>query len=381
MLQKTAKAPLKRDSNIELFRIIAMFFIVAHHYVVNSGLNTATGPIWQDPLSAKSLFLLTWGAFGKIGINCFVMITGYFMCRSTISAKKFAKLLFELMFYRIVIYSLFLISGYSSFSLRSLVDCLIPFTSVATNFTGTYILFFLSIPFLNILVHNLTEKQHLRLIALCAFIYVFFGTIPTFSVTMNYVSWYMVVFFTASYLRLYPKALFSNVKFWAIAFAACVILCCGSVMVGAWIGVLTGIKSAHFFVADSNNLLAYLTGISSFMFFKNIRIRPSAIINTISSTTFGILMIHANSDTMRKWLWEDVLHATAMYHSDWMYLHAIVGTLVVFTACALIHLAVVYVFERPFFSIWDKHFNKISDAYERWEAKLCRKWRIGEKKS
>lgn len=28
----------KRDSNIELFRIITMLVIVAHHFVVNSGL-------------------------------------------------------------------------------------------------------------------------------------------------------------------------------------------------------------------------------------------------------------------------------------------------------------------------------------------------------
>ncbi len=34
--QKTSRA--MRDSNIELFRIITMIMIVAHHYVVNSGL-------------------------------------------------------------------------------------------------------------------------------------------------------------------------------------------------------------------------------------------------------------------------------------------------------------------------------------------------------
>lgn len=34
--QKTSR--VMRDSNIELFRIITMIMIVAHHYVVNSGL-------------------------------------------------------------------------------------------------------------------------------------------------------------------------------------------------------------------------------------------------------------------------------------------------------------------------------------------------------
>ena len=64
--------PKKRDSNLELFRIITMLLIVAHHYVVNSGLTAANGPIQADPLSGRSIFLLLFGAWGKTGINCFV---------------------------------------------------------------------------------------------------------------------------------------------------------------------------------------------------------------------------------------------------------------------------------------------------------------------
>ena len=41
-----------RNSNLELFRIITMLFIVAHHYVVNSGLTSADGPIYADPMSS-----------------------------------------------------------------------------------------------------------------------------------------------------------------------------------------------------------------------------------------------------------------------------------------------------------------------------------------
>ncbi len=68
-----------RDSNLELFRIITMLLIVAHHYVVNSGLTAPDGPIFAEPLSSDSLYLLLIGAWGKIGINCFVLITGYFI--------------------------------------------------------------------------------------------------------------------------------------------------------------------------------------------------------------------------------------------------------------------------------------------------------------
>ena len=75
----------RRSSNLELFRIITMLLIVAHHYVVNSGLTATDGPIFSNLLSWKSIFLLLFGAWGKTGINYFVLITGYFMCKSNIT--------------------------------------------------------------------------------------------------------------------------------------------------------------------------------------------------------------------------------------------------------------------------------------------------------
>ncbi len=79
-------------SNLELYRIIVMLLIVAHHYVVNSGLMEV---MMSQPTSGKSIFLSLFGMWGKTGINCFVLITGYFMCRSEITLRKFLKLLLE----------------------------------------------------------------------------------------------------------------------------------------------------------------------------------------------------------------------------------------------------------------------------------------------
>ena len=53
------KVAKQRDSSIELFRIITMFMIVAHHYIVNSGV---IGEITQaNVLSINGLFSLLWG--------------------------------------------------------------------------------------------------------------------------------------------------------------------------------------------------------------------------------------------------------------------------------------------------------------------------------
>ncbi len=204
-----------RKSNLELFRILTMLFIIAHHYVVNSGLAATTGPILANPLSWRSLFLLVFGAFGKTGINCFLLITGYFMCKSQITAKKFFKLFFEVIFYKILIWLIFILTGYEAFSLKGLLGTLWPIRSIASNFTGCYLIFFLFIPFINKLIHSLTELQHIALLALCLFAYTVIGSIPGFAVTMNYVSWFMVLYLIGAYIRMYHKKYFPTPLFGA----------------------------------------------------------------------------------------------------------------------------------------------------------------------
>ena len=136
----TSALPVKkRDSNLELYRIIVMFLIVAHHYVVCSGLTAADGPIYLAYFSWRTLFLLLFGAWGKTGINCFVLITGYFMCQSQITVRKFAKLFFEVMFYRIIIYAIFLLTTYEPFSIKTLAITLIPVSKIADNFTSCFL--------------------------------------------------------------------------------------------------------------------------------------------------------------------------------------------------------------------------------------------------
>lgn len=103
-----------------------------------------------------------------------------------------------------------------------------------------------------------------------------------------------------------------------------------------------------FFVSDSNKLLAFLVSVSTFMFFKNIHIRQSKLINTIASCTFGVLLIHANSDAMRQWLWKDTCNNVGMFHSGMIYIHALCVPIVVFIVCVTIDYYRQQFIERPY---------------------------------
>lgn len=373
----SSSKPKQRNTNLELFRVITMLLIIAHHYVVNSGLTSAGSPILANPLFKRSLFLLLLGAWGKTGINCFVLITGYFMCKSRISAKKFFKLYLEILFYFFVINSVFWATGYSTIHWKEALSMLFPICYIADGFGSAYLLFFLCIPFLNALLRSMTQRMHAYLLLLLFCLYVIPGTVRFLCIlNMNYVSWFIALYFLAAYVRMYPNQLFENVKFWGISSLVCIGLSALSVVACTWLGVRSDSFMPYYFVADSNTFLALATGFSTFLFFKNLKIPYIPLINKLASTCFGVLCIHANSNAMRRWLWVDVLHNVDVYYKPWMPVHAIGSTLAIFLICAGIDLLRQKYLEEPFFRFWDSHWESFTEKYAALERKLFQKLNI-----
>lgn len=278
------------------------------------------------------------GIWGKTGINCFVLITGYFMCTMEITGKKFWKLVGTRYFYAVVIWCIFFLTGYEEFSAMGFLKMLLPVFEVASNFTTCYFLFYLLLPFLNKLVHVLTEKEHFCLGAWCFGIYVVLPSFIKINVVFNYITWFCILYVFASYIRLYPKKWFEDTKVTGVLVLISLGLSWGSVIVLAFVSRFVGkdIGLAYFLVSDSNKILALTTGISTFLFFKSLKIGYSKGINTVASATFGVLMIHAGSDAMRRWLWKDVCNNVGAYENGNVIAHAVVCVAIVYTLCTVI---------------------------------------------
>ena len=353
----------KRESGIELFRILTMLVIVAHHYVVNSGLLPLI--LESQTFSFQNVFLLIFGWGGKTGINCFVIITGYFMCTSKITLKKFLKLVLEVEFYKITIYVIFLLTGYKNFSIKSMIDVVLPVTSVSRGFTSAYIVFFLFIPFLNILLNGMNKKQHICLITLCIIVYTILPTLGI-AVTYNYVLWFSIIYFIGAYLRLYPEIWFNSKRIWGSFAIASVLISWASVILLPVVAKVLGIGQsssnyAYYLVSDSNKPLALLTAVCAFMYFKNCGLKYSRIINAVSASAFGVLLIHASSSSMITWLWKDTLKNVAFYNSNMIYLHAIASVLGIYIVCTIIDALRIKYLEKPLFKQYDKLYNLFSE--------------------
>lgn len=347
-----------RSSNLELYRIIVMLLIVAHHSIVNSGVMELMA---EDPLSLKSTFAYLFGMWGKTGINCFVMITGYFMCTSRISLRKWLKLVLEIVFYNIVISSIFWLTSYESFSWKGLYVALMPVKNMTSDFISAFVVFYLCIPFLNKLVHALSQKEHLLLIALSLLIYTLPLFLPLTKIRLVYVTWFCVVFFIASYIRLYPASIprSSSATYWRNITLSLIGLALVSSVAFVYCLPQHRVSYATQLVSDSNAILAIAVAVSSFLWFKNLKIKQSRLINTIAASCFGVLLIHANSDTMRQWLWRDIANVPNLFGGGQFALKITLIVLVVYVVCTIVDFIRIQYIEKPVFKMLD---NKLANC-------------------
>lgn len=316
-----------------------MFMIVAHHYVCNSPLFQA---IDSSALNASSLSLYLFGAWGKTGINCFVLITGYFMCKSSISKKKLLKLYLQITFYAVAIYIIFGFTGHENFNIKTFFSRLIPVKSITNNFVGCFILFYLFIPFLNIFLKHITKRQHEYLLFLLVAIYSLLPTFTSIEVRTNYVEWFIVIYFIAAYMRFYGEEFKISHRQWGFLSLASLIISSLSVvgLLYAWkLGYLS-VKGPYFLITDSNKLLALITAVATFMWFKDIKLKYLPFINIVGASTFGVLLIHANSSAMRQWLWGELVQPQNQFSSSWLMTigYAFVTVLIIFTVCSLVEI-------------------------------------------
>ena len=158
---------------------------------------------------------------------------------------------------------------------------------------------------------------------------------------------------------------------WGILSLFSILLCVISVFACAMIN-----KSPYFFVVDSNTILAVLTAICSFLFFKNLKIKNSKFINTISASTFGVLLIHSNSTAMRTWLWKNLLKTTDFYSSKFLIVHAFGSVIGIFAVCVFIDFLRIKFIETPLFKKWDLYWDNTLNKYFHFENKLLKKLNV-----
>lgn len=307
-----------RQSNFELLRIICMLLIVGHHIAMH-------GNYPAEQTIAANVYVVRFFAIGgKLGVNLFVLISGYFMVNSKFRINKLLRLFAQIWFYSILIFALLLILGKVEYSHGLLLNAIFPVSTNAWWFITTYVILYCLSPFLNILIKHCPQKWHLFLIIFL----VVLQCAMQFAFRQWYISnvgWFVTLYLIAAYIRLYPHKLFDSNKIaLPISLSSFVIIAVFNMLwkINLW---------------DMTNIVCLVWSVATFCAFKNFRIPNNKVINTVAKTTLGIYLIHDHG-LIRGLLWNELLKSTYHYQQNTFVCYAAVAVLTVFAACMIIDL-------------------------------------------
>lgn len=335
-----------RQSNFELLRIVAMLLIVLHHYCVNSGLTDFVNADIVSHNYHVNMFLTEFMSFGgKVGVNVFFMISGYFMISRNMKWNKVWKLLAEVIFYNIIIYiCLSFFAGYHYGHLETL-EVFVPFVfDISNSFVGSYLLVYILSPVINQWMNSLSKKQWQFALMILLSYFTLLGSLPTNPSLWNYFGWGITMYILGGYIAKFNLFNERNVN-WGGCFVLSLIVMWGSEIVLTLIS--NKLLSWNFVIGESHKITVLFCAITIFMMFKNLKISHSNIINTIAASCFGVFLIHANCSQMRDFVWRQISPNIAMYSSHLFFLHMIVKVFCVYIICTVIDYARIHILEKP----------------------------------
>lgn len=353
----------QRNSNIELLRIIAMLMIVAYHYSIYSFYA-------EDLYSSRSKYFIDLiGNYGKTGVDLFVMISGYYLAKQEFSLKRLLKIAGQLWFYSLFTLAIAVFAfGYSA-DRGILRLSVFPITSGYYWFASYYVLLLLLSPLLNRFAASI-GKDKLRLsILLLLFLY---SVLPTFfrvHLFFNEQCWFVTLYLTAAYLRLYGSSGPSEKKrgIWrALAWGACIpAFAWACTFVGSRTGNVSILELSARLGTDSS-FFGYMFALELLRYFLSKEPACIPAVNTLGRATFGVYLFHESilaRDVLRIWF---VVLDPALYVSSPLLPVQALGTI------AMVYLAgtaVDLLRQATLGKLWDKAADWLSPKLEQFGRK------------
>ncbi len=315
-----------RDSNLELLRIISMFLIVLAH----AGIHGVGGD------SCGGLFRFA----GPVGVDCFVMIGGFYMVNKKITLRRMLRLWVLLFTWSSLLYVLLCCVNPSPKLLApvSIKCAFLPFVSNTYWFVTTYILLMLLSPFLNHYLRSLSRDGAVRFMLVASASLVILPSIFHATNCAGALGFFAVLYSLAGCIRLHVD--FTKVRPGGWLMVALAILTVVEV------AQMLSIQSAGTSFSGLMGVVAKLVcsravymAMAACLLVGCAACRMGTVrwINIAASCTFAIYLIHDNP-FVRPVLWKGLLHAEAWADSPWALLFCAGAAVLVYVACSLVEL-------------------------------------------
>lgn len=294
----------KRDANLDLLRIFSMLLIIFLHSIDHSGVLEQA----EHSSTAMYFYVRFTYALCQICVNCYVMLSGYYLVNSTFRLQKLVALWMETVFYAFTLKLLFMVTGQEHLSILSLISCFFPILTGRYWFITIYVGLYLVSPFLNKLIHAMSKKEH-TVLNICLFVlFSLWSSIHPAIAGMNSgggwgLAWFVVLYLAAAWFRLYYMPKHKPALLFGAFFLIPLLIAAGQLAANAaGIGVLQKIIG-NWFRYDSAP--AHLMTMALFAAFLNLKIkneRASKAICSVAPLTLGVYLIHDHTN-VSPWLW------------------------------------------------------------------------------
>lgn len=339
-----------RESNIELLRIVTMYIILAHHYVVHGVMRDYS--VWAGGGSAVnkifSAFLIPGG---QVGVAVFFMISGYFLIQKTeVNFSGLLKIILECVFYGWLTLGIFIVAfllGYRipGIEIKELIYLVVrsfflPATSGLWWFVSAYILLILLSPIVNNILNRFSNKGLFVILAVQWVLYYVIGSLGS-----AYFDLYKAIFFYsvgACYHIVKIRSKVQSRKFLPIIcliIGWCIAAMCGYEQATASLQEgLSGDLKVKLFALIQLAIATPICSLSLLDLFDNMKVKPSKTINRIASTTFGIYLFH-DADLISNLLWNKWLKVdTLQYSSRFFIVYCVLTVVIVFSLLSCLDL-------------------------------------------
>lgn len=295
-----------RNSSFELMRIVSMIFIVIGHTLSWGGVTDSANDFLK-------LIIYIIYALIVVHVNSFVLLTGYYQVQSKFKIKKVINILILMLFYRIFCLIIAINLDWIQYvGIKDLILKILPLSNFSYWYLNVYIVLYLISPYLNVFVNNTSKKKY-GILLIILFIFCSIITRTTMQEFIANEDGYSLIHFIFMYLVGWYLRKYDGTINFKVLNKKITTMDKSSIFLIIYF-IIGIIKFLFNYLGINNNILpefvnirlnysfdrliyddplVILQSISYFLFFKNLKIKSSAI-NTLSLATNEVYLFHMN---------------------------------------------------------------------------------------
>lgn len=338
-----------RESNFELLRIVCMIMIIMVHTLGHGG------ALSNINVGSTNFYVGNFlEAISIVAVNCYLLVSGFFGVNSKYKVSKVINIYLQVIFYSIVISSLFWIYRIEYIEIKSLIKTIFPIISDTWWFITKYLFLYILSPYINKLVKSLSFKEYNRLLILLTGIFVGLSSIIIIQNPIDNSGGYSLYYFIYLYIvGAYINIFFKNKRLGKLRLfigylIITAILYIFNIGMSIVLNRMAGIYSYNF-------MLIFISAVVLFLFFKELSIK-SKIINKLASLSFGIYLIH-DHPYVRNYIYK-LLNYEEYFNRNTFFVYTIFIVICIYLICSMIE----YIRQVLFKLIVSDKVEKLDDS-------------------